>query len=69
MDIFIYTKFVLSSEFESNCNALIFGLIERELSELCEFYKLHPKMIIFHAMPLVPQIAVSMHFDISFSMS
>ena len=58
MDIFIYTKFVLSSEFKSNSNALIFSSIERELSELCEFYKLYPKMVIFHAAPSVPQMAV-----------
>ena len=58
MDIFIYTKFVLSSEFKSDSNALIFSLIKRELSELCEIYKLYPKMVIFYAMPLVPQMAV-----------
>ena len=58
MDIFVYTKFVLSSEFKYDSNALIFSLIERELSELCEFYKLYPKMVIFHAAPSVPQIAV-----------
>ena len=58
MDIFIYTKFVLSSEFKSDSNALMFSLIEHELSELCEFYKLYPKMVIFHAMPSVLQIAV-----------
>ena len=58
MDIFIYTKFVLSSEFKSDSNALIFSLIERELGELCEFYKLDPKLVIFHATPSVPQIAV-----------
>ena len=58
MDIFVYTKFVLSSEFNSDSNALIFSLIERELSELCEFYKLYPKMVIFHAAPSVLQIAV-----------
>ena len=54
-----YTKFVLSSEFKSDSNALIFSLIERELSELCEFYKLYPKMVNFHAAPSVPQIAVT----------
>ena len=58
MDIFVYTKFVLSSEFKSDSNVLIFSLIERELSELCEFYKLYPKMVIFHATPSVPQMAV-----------
>ena len=58
MDIFVYTKFVLPSEFKSDSNALIFSLIERELSELCEFYKLYPKMVNFHAMPSVPQMAV-----------
>ena len=60
MDVFVYTKFVLSSEFKSNSNALIFSLIERELSELCEFYKLYPKMVIFHAAPSVPQMAVKL---------
>ena len=59
MDIFVYTKFVLSSEFKSDSNALIFSLIGRELSELCEFYKLYPKMVIFHATPSVLQMAVS----------
>ena len=58
MDIFIYTKFASSSEIKSDSNALIFSLIERELSELCEFYKLYPKMVIFHAVPLVLQMAV-----------
>ena len=58
MDIFVDTKSVLSSEFKSDSNALIFSLIECELSELCEFYKLYPKMVNFHAMPSVPQIAV-----------
>ena len=53
MDIFVYTKFVSSSEFKFDSNALIFSLIECELSELCEFYKLYPKMVIFHAAPLV----------------
>ena len=38
---------------------LIFSLIEHELSELCEFYKLYPKMVIFHAMPSVLQMAVT----------
>ena len=61
MDIFVYTKFVLSSEFKSDSNALIFSLIERELSQLCEFYKLYPKMVIFHAAPLVPQMAVNVY--------
>ena len=42
MDIFVYTKSVLSSEFKSDSNALILSLIECELSELCEFYKLYP---------------------------
>ena len=51
MDIFVYTKFALSSEIKSDSNALIFSLIERELSELCEFYKLYPKMVIFQAVP------------------
>ena len=59
MDIFVYTKFVLSSEFKGDSNALIFSLIKRELSELCEFYKLYPKMVIFHAMPSVLQMAVN----------
>ena len=58
MDIFVYTKFVLSSEFKSDSNALIFSLIECELSQLCEFYKLYPKMVIFHAALSVPQMAV-----------
>ena len=58
MDISVYTKFVSSSEFKSDSNALIFSLIERESSELCEFYKLYPKMVIFHAAPLVLQMAV-----------
>ena len=38
---------------------LIFSLIEHELSELCEFYKLYPKMVIFHAVPSVLQMAVT----------
>ena len=58
MDIFVYTKFVSSSEFKSDSNAPIFSLIEHELSELCEFYKVYPKMVIFHAMPSVLQMAV-----------
>ena len=62
MDIFVYTKFVSSSEFKSDSNALIFSLIERELSELCEFYKLYPKMVNFHAMPSVPQMAVILSY-------
>ena len=53
MDISIHTKFALSSEIKSDSNALIFSLIECELSELCEFYKLYTEMVIFHAMPLV----------------
>ena len=58
MDIFVYTKFVLSSEFKSDSNALILSLIERELSEPCEFYNLYPKMVIFHAAPSALQMAV-----------
>ena len=58
MDISIHTKFALSSGIKSNSNALIFSLIECELSELCEFYKLYTEMVIFHAMPLVLQTAV-----------
>ena len=67
MDIFIYTKFVLSSEFKSDSNALIFSLIERELSELCEFYKLYPKMVIFHAAPSVLQMAVNVKQNSSYN--
>ena len=56
-----YFKFVSSSEFKSDSNALIFSLIEHELSELCEFYKLYPKMVNFHAAPSVLQMAVIMY--------
>ena len=59
MDIFVYTKFASSSEIKSDSNALIFSLIECELSELCEFYKLYPKMVIFHAAPSVLHMAVN----------
>ena len=53
MDIFVHTRFASFSEFKSDSNALIFSLIGRELSELCEFYKMYPEMEIFHAAPLV----------------
>jgi hypothetical protein len=58
MENFIRSKFASSSEFKTNSNALIFSLIGRELSELCEFYKIHLEMEIFCAMPLVLQTAV-----------
>ena len=58
MDISIHTKFASSSEIKSDSNALIFSLIECELSEICEFYKLYTEMVIFHAMPSVLQTTV-----------
>ena len=54
MDIFVHTRFASFSEFKSDSNALIFSLIGRELSELCEFYKMYPEMEIFHAVRPVP---------------
>ena len=44
MGIFICTKFASPSEFECDSNALIFNPIGPELSELHEFYKMHPEM-------------------------
>jgi hypothetical protein len=58
MEIFIRGKFASSSEFECDSNALISSQIGHELSELREFYKIHPEMEIFYALPSVLQTAV-----------
>jgi hypothetical protein len=63
MGILIRSKFASSSEFKSDSNALIFSLIGRELSELREFYKIHPEMEIFRAAPSVLQTAVIQFFE------
>ena len=47
MGISVRTKFASPSEFKCDSNALIFNPIGHELSELHEFYKMHPEMEIF----------------------
>ena len=42
-----------SSEFKCNSNTLILNWIRHELSELCEFYKIFPKVENVHIIPLV----------------
>ena len=58
MNISVQDKFISSSKFRCNSNMLIISWIKYELSELCEFCKMYPKVENFHIMPLVLQIAV-----------
>src|ERR1700677_1801372 len=59
MHISVRSKFALASEFKCDSNALIFSLIGRELSEICEFYQMCPEMEIFRSAPSVLQTAVN----------
>ena len=59
MHISVRSKFASASEFKCDSNALIFSLIGRELSEICEFYQMCPEMEIFRSAPSVLQTAVN----------